>query len=83
MIGFSASFAKTISIILHRLESYSNKVFQHLFDNIVAESYANELYYAIDKKDVSEVIEVLKHNGFGVEDLRPNDEDSTILYITW
>lgn len=82
MIGFSASFAKTISLILKELESYPNKVFLHLFNYIIIELYNNELYYAIDRKDVPEVIEVLKYNGFGVKDLC-QDDDSTILYITW
>ena len=79
MIGFSASFAKTIKFILDELKE-TDKLYCYVFNNILLaiSEGNNKVHIDIPESRYGEIIEVLDYNGFTSKRI-----NKSLILIEW
>lgn len=81
MIGFSASYAKTISTILKDIKSpVYRDIFCTILENIIDGS--NEACISFDIREYENIISILEYNGFKIENI-DNNKTLIQLVIKW
>lgn len=81
MIGFSASFAKTINILLKELKNES-KTYQYIFSTIISHIEENKYYFSFPYNEFVEICKVLKYNGFDIDIISQEDDEVTFI-VKW
>lgn len=81
MIGFSASFAKVIKLLLDELKK-NDKDSQHVFSTIIKNIETGEHYFEFEYPIFKKLNEILTYNGFDVEIIKQID-NSVIFLVKW
>lgn len=81
MIGFSASFVKTISILLKELRKEKKEIL-YIFSTIINHCEDGEYYFDFPYPTFVELNKILDYNGFDVQIIKQVDDIVTFA-VRW